>query len=69
MRQVAKDLSIPESSLYFVVGFFRQGDIRTVVYYCIPLEKLDRFKTTSQYRFSVEQCEQEIDSQGVIFKI
>lgn len=31
MRRVARELSIPESSLYFVVGFFRRGDIRTVV--------------------------------------
>jgi hypothetical protein len=38
MRQVAQDLGIPESSLYFVVGFFKHSDIRTVVYYCIPLE-------------------------------
>jgi hypothetical protein len=71
MRRVAQDLGIPESSLYFVVGFFRRGDIRTVVYYCIPLEELDRFQKTSsgQYRFSVERCEQEMESNGAIFKI
>ena len=69
MRQVAKVLSIPETSLYFVVGFFRGGDIRTVTYYCIPLGELDRFKPTSQYRFSVEQCEQEIEPDEIIFKI
>jgi hypothetical protein len=70
MRQVAQDLSIPESSLYFVVGFFRRGDIRTVVYYCIPLKELDRFQKTSssQYRFSVERCEQEMESDGAICK-
>jgi len=70
MRQVAQDLSIPESSLYFVVGFFRRGDIRTVVYYCNPLEELARFQKASsgQYRFSVERCEQEMESNGAIFK-
>ena len=69
MRQRAKDLSIPESSLYFVVGFFRRGDIRTVVYYYIPLEELDRFKINNQYRFSVDRCEQETEPEGAIFKI
>ena len=71
MRRVAQDLSIPESSLYFVVGFYKRGDIRTVLYYCIPLEELNRFKKTptSQYRFSVERCEQEIEPDGVIIKL
>lgn len=26
-----------------------------VVYYCVPLAELDRFKTTCQYRFLVER--------------
>ena len=52
------------------VGFYKQGDIRTAVYYGILLEELDRFKKapTSQYRFSVERCEQEMKSDGAIFK-
>ena len=64
-------MSVLESSLYFVAGFFRQGDIRTVVYYCMPLGELGRFKkiSSSQYRFSVERCEQEMESDGTIFKI
>jgi hypothetical protein len=67
MLELASELGIPETSLYFVVGFFKQGDIRTVVYYCIPLEELDRFRKTptSQYRFSVERCEQEIEPEGL----
>jgi hypothetical protein len=71
MLEVARELGIPETSLYFVVGFFRRGDIRTIVYYCVPLEELDRFRKTptSQYRFSVERCEQEIEPEGGIFKI
>lgn len=69
MRRVAKDLGVPEASLYFVVGFFRRGDVRTVVYYCIPLEDLDTFKTTNQYRFSIARCEQVLEARGVIFKI
>ncbi len=69
MLEVARALGIPEASLYFVVGFFRRSDVRTVVYYCIPLEELDRFKTTGQYRFSVERCEREIEPEGVVFKI
>ncbi len=69
MRRMAKDLDLPEASLYFVVGFFRQGDIRTGVYYCIPLEELHRFKTTNQYRFSIDRCEQELEPEGIIFKV
>ncbi len=69
MRRVAKELRIPEASLYFVVGFFRRANIRTVVYYCIPLGELDKFKTTRQYRFFVERCEQELEPEGVIFKV
>ena len=70
VRRVAQHLDIPESSLYFVVGFYKQGDIQTAVYYGIPLEELDRFKKapTSRYRFSVERCEQEMKSDGAIFK-
>jgi|SRR5215203_181385 len=70
MQRVAQHLDILESSLYFVVGFYKQGDIRTAVYYGILLEELDRFKKapTSQYRFSVERCEQEMKSDGAIFK-
>jgi hypothetical protein len=41
-------LGLPEPSLYFDIGFFTAGDIRTVVYDCIPLAELDRFKTTGQ---------------------
>lgn len=69
MRAVAQNLKIPESSLYFVAGFFRRGDIRTVVYYCIPLAELEWFKTTSQYRFSVERCDQLIEPEGKIFRV
>ena len=69
MLEVARTLGVSESSLYFVVGFFRRGDIRTVVYYCIPLGELDRFRTAGQYRFSVERCEQQIEPVGTIFKI
>src|SRR5215207_5941785 len=39
VRRVAQHLDIPESSLYFVVGFYKPGDIQTAVYYGIPLEK------------------------------
>jgi hypothetical protein len=50
-------------------GRLARDDIRTVVYYCVPLGELDRFKTNVQYRFSVERCEQEIEPEGTIFKI
>ena len=71
MRRVAGELSIPESSLYLVVGFFRRGDIRTVTYYGIPLGELGRFRKTptSQYRFSVERCEGEVKPGETIFKV
>ncbi len=39
-----------------------------VGYYCNPLEELDRFKTNSQYLFSVDQCEQEIEPEEAIVR-
>jgi len=48
MREVAMELDIPETSLYFVAGFFKSGDVRTVRYYCFPLGSLDRFKGKSE---------------------
>lgn len=71
MREVARGLNIPETSLYFVAGFFNNGDIRTVVYYCVPLEQVERFQSKSggQYRFFVERCEQVVGETESAFKI
>jgi hypothetical protein len=56
MLEVARTLGIPEASLYFVAGFFRRGDCGTIVYYCIRLGELNRFRNAGQYRFSVKRC-------------
>ena len=64
IKKIAIDLRIDEKSAYFTVGFFRHNDIRTLQFYSIPLSHLIQFKgKNSQYRFSVERCEQAIATQ------
>jgi hypothetical protein len=70
IKQVAKDLGIDKKSVYFTVGFFKSGDIRTLQFYTIPLSQLERFKgKNSGYRFSVEACEQAIKKARGMIKI
>lgn len=60
IEKLSKVLRIDRRSLYFVVGFYKNSDIRQMKYYIIPFEKLDLFKNKKnkkQYRFSVEKCE------------
>ena len=52
----AVQLKIPKTSLYFVVGFFRNSDIRQMTYFIIPFGSLHLFQTDRQYRFSVSKC-------------
>ena len=59
---IADELKIPETSLYLAVGFFKNSDIRTINFFCMPLEQamnLFKFKSNVEYRFSYKQCEVE----------
>ena len=69
IRDTARQLQIPEESLYFVVGFFRNNDIRETVYYVIPLGSLPPFRGNAQYRFSVQRCEQMVRSDPGMTKL
>lgn len=69
MRSFAQALSIEESSLYFVAGFFRSNDIRTLVFFTIPLSDLEEFKSKREFRFSVEKCREVMSRVSNIFEI
>ncbi|MGO9137239.1 MAG: hypothetical protein ACLP9S_04560 [Syntrophales bacterium] len=58
--RLAKRLGIPAKSLYFVVGFFKEHDIRKIRFFIIPFASLRHFEKTStrQYRFSVKACDE-----------
>jgi len=58
--QSGRELKIPQDSIYFVVGFFKNNDIRDIVYYTLPWDSLDSFKISGQYRFSVRRCDEEM---------
>jgi hypothetical protein len=68
IKNVADELGISTDSLYFVVGFYLNSDIRTIRYFCIPFLALDRFKSDTQYRFTVEKCMKEMQSSKEIFQ-
>jgi hypothetical protein len=55
--KIARELKIPRSSLYLVLGFFKNNDIRQIRFYIIPFSSLLRFKGKGTYRFSVAKCE------------
>ena len=65
----AKSLGILPKSLYFVAGFYNQGDIRSIKFFAIPFSLLPRFKTSgrSQHRFSIQVCERERQADPAIF--
>jgi len=69
MKQMAEELAIPRDSLYLVVGFFKDADIRTLVFFGIPLVELGRFKSGTQFRFSVSGCRKEVQATDTIFEI
>jgi len=60
---IAKDLRIPQTSLYFVVGFFKNNDIRNITFFTIPFSSLQQFKTAegNYYRFSVSACKRAME--------
>lgn len=66
----ANGLGIPYESLYFVVGFSRDGDVRTVKFFGIPFSSLDRFRTEKGwYNFSVRSCEEARRDDDSIFHV
>jgi len=67
IRRVAQKLGIPETSLYFVIGFYKNNDIRNVIYYTVPFSSLQVFKTSGQYRFSVKRCQDVMRDDDNIF--
>jgi hypothetical protein len=69
IRKTAKQIEVPETSLYFVVGFFKNQDIRQSVYYIIPFQSLPSFRGNGQYRFSVKRCEEMLRTVPTISKI
>jgi hypothetical protein len=70
IESFATNLGLPTDSLYFVVGFSRENDIRTMQYYGIPYVSLDRFRTDKGwYNFSVKSCEAAIQEDDSIFRI
>lgn len=66
----AEDLGIPHESLYFVAGFSKDNDIRTVRFFGIPFSSLDRFGTDKGwYNFSVKGCEAAMREDEGIFRL
>jgi hypothetical protein len=70
IRSTADQLHIPESSLYLVVGFFRNGDLRQIRFFGIPFQMLEIFQSSDDhYRFSIARCEEAISSKNGIFSL
>lgn len=73
IRAFALKRGIAEESLYFVVGFFKNADIRCIRFFAVPFDLLDRFRKGEhgehQYRFSVKRCEEAIESNERIFEL
>ncbi len=55
---IAKQLKISERSLYLVVGFFKNEDIRQMTYYIVPFSSLHLFEKNGNYRFWPAKCEE-----------
>ncbi len=55
--KIAKELRIPKTSLYLILGFFKNNDIRQIRFFILPFSSLPRFKSKGTHRFSVTACE------------
>ena len=53
---MAERLMIPYESLYFVTGFFKNDDIRQMIYYIVPFGSLKEFENKGNYRLWPEKC-------------
>ena len=70
MFKVAEKLTISKISLYFTAGFFKNNDIRSIIFYSIPLAEIQHFKTKKgNYRFAVDSCENALRTVPGIFKL
>lgn len=70
IRSTADRLHIPESSLYLVVGFFRNGDLRQIRYFGIPFQVLKIFQSSDDhYRFWIARCEEAMSNEKRIFSL
>ncbi len=69
IESFAKNLGITRDSLYFVIGFSKGRDIRTIKYFAVPFSSLDRFKTRNWYVFSVNACEEAMQEDSGIFDL
>lgn len=56
IRKTAKQLGVPITSVYLVLGFYKDNDIRSIQCFAIPFGQLSGFNTGGQYRFSVTRC-------------
>ncbi len=64
-RSMAERLGIPYDSLYLAVGFFKECDIRRIVFFAIPFKSLKLFKMSGQHRFSFKCCEAQEENNGI----
>ncbi len=69
IESFAQNLGIPKGSLYFVVGFSKENDIRTIRYFAIPFTSLPRFSASKWYVFSVGKCEAAMEEDSGIFSL
>lgn len=69
----ATKLEVPETSVYLVVGFFCDNDIRTIKFFAVPFGLLHLFRKGEhgdhQYRFSVDNCQRKMVTNPLIFEI
>ena len=66
---ISEELLIPETSLYFIVGFFKNNDIRQMNYYIVPFSSLSKFEKNGNYRFSPSKCDEAMLSDSNIKSI
>lgn len=69
IESFTEGLGILRDSLYFVLGFSKGNDIRTIRYFAVPFSSLDRFKTSNWYVFSVRRCEEVMEEDSGIFSL
>jgi len=66
---ISEELLIPKTSLYLVVGFFKNNDIRQMNYYIVPFSSLSQFEKNGHYRFSPLICDEAMLSDSNIKSI
>jgi hypothetical protein len=69
IKELASELGISEQSVFFVVGFYKNNDIRSISFFAIPLTSINQFKNGDQYRFSVRRCLEAMNKDSHIFSL